>query len=87
MNHRQRDLLQRLHDAGFELTVDGDRLRYRAPAGALTPELRAALAEWKPDLVYEYHERAGILEYDARLPRGEAEAAADAALLGADRGA
>ena len=83
MNHRQRDLLQRLHDAGVELKVDGDRLRYRAPAGALTHELRAALAEWKPDLVYEYHERAGILQYDARLPREEAEArAADMVLAG-----
>jgi hypothetical protein len=72
MNHAQRDLLQRLHDAGVELKVDGDRLRYRAPAGALTPELRAALEEWKPDLVHEYHERAGILEYDARRPRDDA---------------
>jgi hypothetical protein len=52
---------------------DGDRLRYRAPPGALTPELRTALAEWKPDLLCEYHERAGILQYDAHLPREEAE--------------
>ena len=74
MTHRERDILQAAHDAGVTLTVDGDRLRYRAPAGAITPDLRADLQELKPSLLYEYHERAGILEYDARLPRAEAEA-------------
>jgi hypothetical protein len=83
MTHRERETLQAAHDAGIVLTVDGDRLRFRAPAGALTPELRAALEELKPELLYEYHERAGILEYDARLPRDEAEAAAALAVLGA----
>jgi hypothetical protein len=76
MTHRDRELLQRLHDAGVVLRVDGDQLCYRAPAGAMTPELLAALAEVKPDLLYEYHERAGILEYDARLTRDEAESRA-----------
>jgi len=76
MTHRERDILQAAHDAGVTLTVDGDRLRYRAPAGAITPDLRADLQELKPSLLYEYHERAGILEYDARLPRAEAEARA-----------
>ena len=33
----------------------------------------AALEAMKADLVYEYQERAGILEYDARQPRTEAE--------------
>jgi hypothetical protein len=33
--------------AGATLTAEGGRLRYRAPAGALTPALRAALAEHK----------------------------------------
>ncbi len=83
MNHRERELLQAIHDAGIVLTVEGDRMKYRAPAGAVTPELRAALAELKPGLVYEYHERAGILEYDANLPRPEAERrAADMVLTG-----
>jgi hypothetical protein len=81
VTHRERELLQRLHNAGVILTVDGDRLRYRAPAGALTPDLRAALAEMKPDLVHEYHERAGILEYDARLSREEAERLAGETVL------
>lgn len=74
MNHAQRTLLERLHKAGIRLRIDSDGLTYRAPHGAMTPELRAALIEWKPDLLYEYHERAGILEYDACLPRAEAEA-------------
>ena len=81
MTHRERDILQAAHDAGVTLTVDGDRLRYRAPAGAITPDLRANLQELKPTLVYEYHERAGILEYDARVPRGEAEARAASMVL------
>lgn len=83
MNHRERELLQRLHDAGIVFTVDGDRLRYRAPAGTVTPEIREALNELKPAVVYEYHERAGILEYDANMPRPEAERrAADMVLTG-----
>ncbi len=82
MNHKQRDLLQRLHDAEIELEIEGNSLKYRAPAGAMTPQLRAALEEWKPDLVYEYHERAGILQYDARLPREEAETRAANILKG-----
>lgn len=76
MNHEQRDLIQRVHDAGIRLKIDGDHLTYRGPKGALTPDLRVALADWKPDLLYEYHERAGILQYDANMPRDEAEAQA-----------
>lgn len=73
MTHHDRELIQQIHDAGIILKVDGNHLRYRGPAGAMTPPLRAALEELKPDLVYEFNERAGILEYDARLPRAEAE--------------
>lgn len=81
MTHREREILQAAHDAGIVLTVDGDCMRFRAPAGALTPELRAALADIKQDILYEYHERAGILEYDARLPRDEAESRAAKMIL------
>ncbi len=72
MNHAQRNLLQRIHDAGIKIKIDGDRLTYTGPKGAMTPELRAAMTEWKPDLIYEYHERLGILVYDARLPEDKA---------------
>ncbi len=85
MTHNDRDRLQRLHDAGVILTVEGNSLRYRAPAGAITPELRATMEALKPDLLYEYHERAGILEYDASLPRIEAEARALDCIVGAGR--
>ena len=37
--------------ADIRLTAEGDRLRYDAPAGAVTPELRAALVEHKPLLI------------------------------------
>ena len=70
------DMLKRLHAAGATLRVEGNRLCYRAPAGALTPDLHAALIEHKPDLLFEYNERAGILEYDAGIRRLEAEARA-----------
>ncbi len=82
MTKRDRELLEQLHNAGVILTVAGHRLKYKAPAGAVTPELRAAMIELKPDLVYEYHERAGILEYDARLPKEKAEARAANVLKG-----
>lgn len=45
------ELLARLSQCGVELVVDGDKLRYRAPKDALTPELRDALIEHKSDLL------------------------------------
>lgn len=38
------DLLRSLADRAVELYLDGDRLRFRAPTGALTPELRDDIA-------------------------------------------
>ncbi len=73
MNHAQRELLQRLHDAGVVLAFTGDTIRYRCPRGAMTPRLLQGLQDAKEDLLHEYHERAGILEYDGGLPRSEAE--------------
>ena len=81
MIERDRKILRRLRDAGVTLTMNGGRLKYRAPVGAMPHELRDALRELKPTVLYEYHERAGILEYDARMPRAEAEAGAATMVL------
>ncbi|MBI2760052.1 MAG: hypothetical protein HYX51_01335, partial [Chloroflexi bacterium] len=45
------ELLRTLDRRGVEFTIDGDRLRYRAPAGALTPELRDAAVRLRPAMV------------------------------------
>jgi len=82
MIERDKELLRKVRAAGVRFTVEGDRLKYRAPAGAITPEIKAALAELKPTVLYEYHERAGIMEYHGNLPREEAEARASEILKG-----
>ena len=45
------EFIARLRERGVRLWVEGDRLRYGASAGALTPELREELLERKPDLI------------------------------------
>ncbi len=45
------DLLTRLRQADIRLSVDGESLRVSAPAGAVTPELRAELAQHKAELL------------------------------------
>lgn len=44
-------LLPALEARKITFAVEGDRLKIDAPAGALTPELRAAIAEHKPELL------------------------------------
>jgi hypothetical protein len=44
-------LLGELRVAGVELTAEGDRLHYRAPSGALTDDLRAAMRALKVELL------------------------------------
>lgn len=44
------DLLSTLHGLDIRLRLDGDRLRYDAPKGALTPELRTAIAAQRETL-------------------------------------
>lgn len=45
------ELLELFHRNAIGLVADGDTLRCRAPKGFLTPELRAALAEHKQQLI------------------------------------
>lgn len=45
------ELLGNLSGRGVRLTLHGGRLRVEAPAGAVTPQDRAALAAHKPELV------------------------------------
>ncbi len=45
------ELLRRLQHAGVELWAEGERLRYDAPAEALTDELLARLRAHKPELL------------------------------------
>jgi hypothetical protein len=44
------ELLERLAERGVELAAEGDRLRYR-PREAVPPDLRAALAAHKPEIL------------------------------------
>ncbi len=46
-----KDLLDRLESLGVGLTTEVDRLRYRAPRGVLTPDLRSRIQERESDLL------------------------------------
>jgi TubC N-terminal docking domain len=45
------DLLEALHCRGVTLIMEGGRLRYRCPRGALTTELRQAVVERRDELL------------------------------------
>jgi hypothetical protein len=45
------DVLAACRSRGVELSAAGDRLRFRAPVGAVDADLRSALAEYKAKLV------------------------------------
>jgi hypothetical protein len=45
------DLLDRCRSLGVELSTDGERLTFRAPAGAVDAPLRAGLSAHKADLI------------------------------------
>jgi len=44
-------IIAELQNRGIQLTVDGDQLQFRAPRGALTPELRGAIGKCKAEIV------------------------------------
>src|SRR2546429_8209542 len=45
------EILADLAQQGVQLWAEGDRLRYRAPKGVLTPVLRAMLSEHKAEIL------------------------------------
>jgi amino acid adenylation domain-containing protein len=59
------ELLQKAAGQGIELWFEGDSLRFRAPQGALSPELRTALKEQKESILAHLRQQAGeqINEY------------------------
>lgn len=85
-------VLDRVRALGIEVAADGEKLRYAAPVGRLTPELRQELVAHKPAIIALlrtggggrdagdwqafFNERAGIMEYDGGVPRETAEARA-----------
>ena len=78
-------LLQQLHTLGVILTPYPDgTVRCRAPKDILTPELVDTMRQSKAalyDLVEDWSERAAIMEFEAGMPRAEAEACAWAYIL------
>jgi len=44
-------LLESLRSRGVILSADGDQIKYRAPRGTMTPDLRQALADRKGELL------------------------------------
>lgn len=69
-------LLRLLRDMGIALRLDGNRLYVDVTAGNVTLEMLEALRQQQDELltlVETYEERSALLEYDAGLPRAEAE--------------
>ncbi len=52
------DVLSELRHAGIVLYTEGDRLRYRAPRGAITPALRASVQAHRSELLALLHRGA-----------------------------
>jgi aspartate racemase len=51
MKQTRLEILSRLRELGVQLWREGDGLKYSAPKGVLTPELRAALVEHKAEIL------------------------------------
>jgi amino acid adenylation domain-containing protein/non-ribosomal peptide synthase protein (TIGR01720 family) len=68
------ELLSRLRDLHVQVIADGERLRVRAPEGALTPELQAALAAHKAAILALLKGSSAV----AAAPAPRAAAAGDA---------
>ena len=68
------ETLAELERLGVVLEPNGDKLRYRAPQGALTPELREAITENKAEIISTLRRLAdGQLPPLDRPPKTEQE--------------
>jgi amino acid adenylation domain-containing protein len=54
--------LNRLRDNGIQLWMDAEKLRFRAPNGSLTEEMKAELARRKPDIMALLRQRESVGE-------------------------
>ncbi len=52
-------LLSRIHALGIRLTVQGDRIHYRAPKGAMTGDLKIAIVANRTAIVGALRSRTG----------------------------
>lgn len=69
-------LLVTLRSLGVSLSASGDRIKFRAPAGVMTLELRAALATQKPSILATLRvSELQVAEVSGRLSRGRGWAA------------
>ncbi len=71
-------LLQELTAKGARVTLEGEQLRFGAPRGVITPELRARLAQAKPqllELVRRRSEAPGSIPPLTRRPAGRRDRA------------
>ena len=66
-------ILAELRERGIELVAEGNQLRYRAPRGALTPDLREAMRQFKPGLLAVLTGRVPCLAPTEPLPDFKAE--------------
>ena len=62
------DLLARVAGAGIQLWSENGELRFRAPKGALTPELRAEIGARRAELIALLAEAAAVAAADDRDP-------------------
>jgi pyochelin synthetase len=62
------EFLDTLTQQGVNLWIEGDQLRYRAPKGVLTSNLRTELAKRKPEVVALLRQHTEV-ETEAQLPR------------------
>lgn len=54
------DLLTCLADRGVQLYLDGERLRFKAPVGALTPVLRDGIATHRTTIIGRLKSGSGV---------------------------